>query len=143
MIRIERSALIEYSPLQMFQLVQDVNSYPEFLSWCYKTELQQDLADEQLATLFVRFAGLEQKFTTRNRLQRPEQVSMSLVSGPFHNLAGDWRFQALGDDGSKVILDLRFDFAHSMLSKAFERGFAHVADRLVKDFCYRADQVYG
>jgi len=143
MIQIERSALIEYSPLQMFQLVQDVNSYPEFLSWCYKTELAQETVEEQLATLFVRFAGLEQKFTTRNRLQRPEQVSMSLVTGPFHNLAGDWRFQALGDEGTKVILDLRFDFTHSVLSRAFERGFAHVADRLVKDFCYRADQVYG
>ena len=97
----------------------------------------------QLARLEVSIAGLKQKFTTRNRLVPGELLTLSLVEGPFRQLSGEWRFDALSERGSKVSLCLSFDFSSSALSSAFRRGFARIADKLVLDFSRRADQVYG
>ena len=84
-----------------------------------------------------------QRFTTRNRLERGERLIMSLVDGPFRSLAGEWRFQQLGDAGSKISLELSFEVNSRLMAGAFSRGFASVADRLVRDFSRRADSVYA
>lgn len=142
-MEIKRTALILHSAADMFRLVQDVAAYPEFLSWCVRSQVHEQSADDQLASLVVRIAGAEHGFTTRNRFVAGEQLTLSLVDGPFTHLSGEWLFKALGDEGSKVTLSLGFDFSSSLLSAAFRRGFAHVADSLVSDFAKRADQVYG
>ena len=127
----------------MFRLVQDVPSYPQFLSWCVRSEVHEQNAEEQLARLCVSVGGTEHTFTTRNRFVPGERLTLSLVDGPFSHLSGEWLFKPLGDQGSKVTLVLSFDFSSSVLSSAFRRGFAHVADKLVYDFGKRADDVYG
>lgn len=128
--------------MAMFRLVEDIERYPEFLSWCAAADLIEKSGDMQLARLEVSLAGLRQDFTTRNRLERGQRLSMSLVDGPFRRLSGEWRFIALGDTGCKITLDLAFDFSSSVLSAAFRRGFSNVADRLVADFVRRAEAVY-
>jgi ribosome-associated toxin RatA of RatAB toxin-antitoxin module len=142
-MEIKRTALVLHSAMDMFRLVQDVPAYPQFLSWCINTEVHEQTAQEQLASLAVRIAGVDHSFTTRNRFVAGEQLTLSLVDGPFSHLSGEWQFKALGDDGSKVTLLLNFDFSSSVLSSAFRTGFAHVADKLVYDFGKRADEVYG
>jgi len=142
-MEITRSALVLHPARDMYQLVQDVNSYPEFLSWCTHAQVLEQTAELQLARLDVSIGGLKQSFTTRNRLVPGELLTLSLVDGPFRNLSGEWRFAALTDTGSKVSLNLSFDFSSNLLSAAFRRGFARVADKLVLDFSHRADQVYG
>ena len=141
--QVERSALVTYPPEMMFRLVQDVAAYPEFLSWCHATEIHEEGEDWQIASLKVAFGGLEQQFTTRNELVIDSSVNMSMLDGPFRHLRGEWGFRPLGDTGCKILLSMDFEFRHSLLSLAFEHGFAAVADRLVKDFCLRADDVYG
>ena len=142
-MEIKRTALILHSALDMFRLVQDVPSYPQFLSWCVNSTVHEQNEQEQLASLGVRIGGIEHTFTTRNRFVRGEKLTLSLVDGPFSHLAGEWQFKALGEAGSKVTLLLSFDFSSSLLSSAFRSGFAQVADKLVSDFARRADQVYG
>lgn len=140
---ITRSALVLHPAIRMFRLVQDVPAYPQFLSWCIRAEVLEQTAEMQLASLTVKVSGVTQTFTTRNRLEPAERLSLSLVDGPFSRLAGEWRFEPLGAEGSKVSLSLDFNFSSRVLSSAFRRGFAHIADRLVSDFCRRADDVYG
>lgn len=82
-------------------------------------------------------------FTTRNRMVPGERLTLSLVEGPFKQLSGEWLFDPLGADGSKVTLILSFDFSNKVLSSAFRRGFTHIADRLVLEFSKRADEIYG
>lgn len=129
--------------MDMFRLVQDVPSYPLFLSWCTHSELHEQSADQQLASLAIKVSGVTQTFTTRNRFVPGERLTMSLVDGPFRRLSGEWLFDQLGADGCKVTLALEFDFSSRVLSSAFRRGFTHIADRLVSDFCGRAEDVYG
>jgi len=142
-MEIKRTALVLHSALDMFRLVKDVPSYPQFLSWCVSAVVHEQTTREQLASLGISVGGVEQTFTTRNRFVPGERLTLSLVDGPFSHLSGEWQFKALGDDGSKVMLLLSFDFSSSVLSSAFRTGFAHVADKLVYDFGKRADQVYG
>ena len=142
-MKFKRSALVLYRASEMYRLVHDVAAYPEFLNWCTAAEVHQQTYQEQLASLTVSVSGIVQTITTRNRLVRDERLSMSLVKGPFRSFQGDWEFIPLGEQGSKVTLQLAFNFSSSLMSSAFRRGFAHIADRLVQDFCRRAEQVYG
>ena len=135
--------MVLHSAQDMYQLVQDVASYPVFLSWCKNAYVLEQTTESQLAKLDVSIGGIRQSFTTMNRLVAGELLTLSLVEGPFRHLSGEWQFDALSEEGSKISLRLSFDFASSLLSSAFRHGFARVADKLVTDFSQRADQVYG
>jgi ribosome-associated toxin RatA of RatAB toxin-antitoxin module len=142
-MEIKRSALVLHSAMDMFRLVQDVPSYPKFLSWCKSSQVHEQSPEFQVASLVVRVGGITQTFTTRNRLSPGERLTLTLVEGPFRYLSGEWLFDSLGDEGSKVTLSLGFDFSSMVLSSAFRRGFTRVADHMVQEFSLRADVVYG
>ena len=132
-----------HSAADMYQLVLDVTAYPEFLSWCAGAEVLEQTDTTQFARLDVSIGGLRQNFTTQNRLRLDEELSLSLVEGPFKQLSGSWQFAPLGTAGCKVTLSLQFEFSNSLLSSAFQRGFAHIAEKLIYDFSSRANEVYG
>lgn len=139
---VKRTALVMQAPGDMARLVRDVERYPEFLSWCTSASIQKQTDDEQLATLGVRIAGVRQQFSTRNRLIGDERVVLELVDGPFQRFSGQWVFTPVGE-GCEVHLSLSFHFGNPLLAATFKRGFERVADRLVGDFCRRADALYG
>jgi ribosome-associated toxin RatA of RatAB toxin-antitoxin module len=142
-MKIERSALVAHSALDMYKLVADVPSYPEFLSWCAATLVHEQTDDFQKASLTVTVAGITQQFTTLNTLVEGEKVGMKLFEGPFKNLHGEWRFAPLGDAGCKITLELEFEMTGSLVTGVFGKGFGKVANRLVEDFCKRAETVYS
>jgi len=141
-MKIERSALVSHSAKQMFKLVQDVPSYPEFLSWCTAADVLEQSEQTQKASLTVSVAGINQHLTTENTLREGEYVSMKLLEGPFKDLYGEWVFSQLGEDGSRVSLKLDFEMTSGFVAMMFGKGFGRIADRLVDDFCKRADEVY-
>ena len=144
MATVSRSALVPYAPQRMFDLVNDVPSYPEFLPWCASTEVLEDKPDEMLARLDLSFGGLKKSFTTRNRLQPGKMIEIRLVDGPFHHLEGFWRFNALADgDACKVVLDMEFDFSTPLVKFAFGPVFTQIANSLVDAFTKRARELYG
>lgn len=143
MTRVERFAYVPHTAHQMYELVRAVGDYPIFLSWCTGADVIRHDGDIMEASLEISVAGIRQKFTTRNTHQNGEQIRIELLEGPFHSLAGIWRFRDMADMGSKVSVELDFEFNNRLLGAAFARGFALVADRLVDDFCKRAEVVYG
>ena len=142
MIKIERNALVLYPPEKMFGLVRDVARYPEFLSWCSGSRVLEESDAHQIASLRLKLAGMESAFITENHLYPNERLEMFLKDGPFSQLEGCWHFAPLGDVGSKVTLSLAFEFSQRWLAAAFSQGFVRVADRLVDDFCRRADALF-
>ena len=82
MAQVDRSALVLHTAEQMFDLINDVERYPEFLPWCSRTELLSQSEDELVATLFLSKAGIKYSFTTRNQLRRPVQMIIELEDGP-------------------------------------------------------------
>lgn len=132
-----------YSAEQMFDLVNDVAAYPEFLPWCSESRVLESSDTEMLASITVARAGVSHNFTTRNQLERPSLIRLNLVEGPFSSLEGWWRFSQLGSDGCKTEMNLRFDFSSSILNATFGKIFAQAADTMVDAFSERASKVYG
>lgn len=142
-IEIRRSALVKYSPAQMFNLVNDVEAYPKRFPWCVGAEIIERQSDVLVVRLDLKFAGFRQSFTTRNAVEPPARLQMSLVDGPFRSLDGVWNFTALGDAGCKIAFALDFDYAGRLGGSALKLGFQGLAGRMVDDFCREAERVYG
>ncbi|SEO55276.1 Ribosome association toxin PasT (RatA) of the RatAB toxin-antitoxin module [Aquisalimonas asiatica] len=127
----------------MFDLVNDVDRYQEFLPWCSDSGVLEHNGDELKAYVTISKGGVSRSFTTRNRAQPGKMLEVRLIEGPFKRLDGYWRFQPLREDASKVSLDLEFEFSNSIVRMAFGRVFDQVANRMVDSFVKRADEVYG
>ena len=138
-----RSALVGHSATDMYLLVEDIESYPEFLPWCRSTRVPAREAGRTLAVLTVGVKGIHQSFTTENTNRAGEAISMRLVKGPFRRFSAVWRFQALGPQAAKVEFSLSYEFASPLLAKALEPLFDHIANTMVDAFIRRADAVYG
>lgn len=143
MIEIRRSALVKYSPAQMFDLVNEVEAYPKRFPWCAGATVLERGENMLVARLDLKFAGFRHSFTTRNTVDRPHRLQMSLVEGPFRSLEGVWDFVALGDAGCKINFALDFDYAGGLAGAALKMGFQALANRMVEDFCREADRAYG
>ncbi len=143
MPRIERSALVLHSAQAMFNLVNDVARYPEFLPWCIDSNLVSDSDTELVAGLTISKGGIKQSFTTRNKKQSPQWMSMELIDGPFKKLNGMFTFKALSEDACKVILELDFEVAGKILGLTLTPVFKQAANTMVDAFVKRADALYG
>jgi ribosome-associated toxin RatA of RatAB toxin-antitoxin module len=141
-IEIRRSAIVPFTPAQMFDLVNDVEAYPKRFGWCDAAEVIEREDNVLVARLDLKFAGLKQSFTTRNTTDRPQSLAMKFVEGPFRSLDGVFTFQALGDVGCKIALALDFDYA-GLGGSVLRMGFQQLANRMVDDFCDEARRQYG
>ncbi|PTR30756.1 ribosome-associated toxin RatA of RatAB toxin-antitoxin module [Luteibacter sp. OK325] len=142
MIEIRRSAIVPFTPAQMFDLVNDVEAYPKRFGWCDAAEVLEREDNVLVARLDLKFAGLKQSFTTRNTTDRPHSLAMKFVEGPFRSLDGVFTFQALGEVGCKIALALDFDYA-GLGGSVLRMGFQQLANRMVDDFCDEARRQYG
>ena len=142
MIEIRRSAIVPFTPAQMFDLVNDVEAYPKRFGWCDAAEVLEREDNVLVARLDLKFAGLKQSFTTRNTTDKPHSLAMKFVEGPFRSLDGLFTFQALGDVGCKIALALDFDYA-GLGGSVLRMGFQQLANRMVDDFCDEARRQYG
>ncbi len=141
MASLSRSALLPYSLGSVFGIVSDVGRYADFLPWCRASVIDEQ--DEHTVTATLEFGGrgLSERLTTRNTMVPGARIEVGLVSGPFTEFAGVWRFTALGEDlGCKVefALDYRLAGAHRLLGGRF---IDHAADRLVDAFADRCAQL--
>lgn len=142
MAQISRSALVPFSAGKMYQLVNDVDSYPQFLPGCTGSKILEQSEQQMTASVDVSKAGISKTFTTRNTLTENHRIAMQLVDGPFRKLSGGWIFTPLGDDACKVELNLDFEFSNMLVEMAFGRIFKELANNMVKAFSERAHEVY-
>ena len=143
MREVNRSALTTHSPAQMFALVEDIERYPEFLPWVSRAELLERKDNEVIGRLEMHRAGVTEKFTTRNVLDPPREITLHLVSGPFRTLEGRWTFENIADRGTRVSLFVRFEFSNSVLALLLTRSFEKNCTELLNAFVARARKVYG
>jgi ribosome-associated toxin RatA of RatAB toxin-antitoxin module len=140
---VQRRAHVPYSAEQMFDLVNDVERYPQFLHWCHAARVDVRHGNTLEATLDIGVLGFRQSFRTRNTLQRPERIGIELVSGPFRRLRGEWRFAPAGSSGTDVSLSLRFEVTMSPFGTLFAKVFEELAGAQMSAFTARAAKLYG
>lgn len=142
MPQIRRSALVSYSARQMYDLVNDVVRYPEFLPGCAGAEVLEHSDERMLASVNVSKAGISKTFTTANTLVNGSSILMELVDGPFKHLQGGWYFTELDDFACQVELKLEFEFSSKLIEAAFGKVFSELTNNMVTAFTRRAKQVY-
>lgn len=143
---VNRQALVRHKAEQMFDLVNDIEKYPEFLKWCHDSHLIEASQEKMIAGMTVSLAGVKQKFTTENLLSLQNntyKINLSLLKGPFDKLSGYWLFTGLNEKASKIELHLEFNFKSGILNGTFKRAFGRIAQQLVSDFVSRAHYVYS
>ena len=127
----------------MYRLVDDIDSYADFLPWCNRSEVLSRSHDTVEATLELHKGAVSKTFSTRNTLRENETIELQLLGGPFRHLAGGWTFHSLGNEGSKVTLELEFEFDSRMADMMFGAFFEETCNSLVDAFTSRAAAVYG
>lgn len=142
MAEVSKTVLIEFTPAQMFELVERCEDYPKFLPWCSGTEVHERTEEKTVATLNVNYHGIKTHFTTENRKVAPHELHLRLRDGPFRHLEGGWFFHPLGETACKIEFRLHYEFEHRLLEKALGPVFNHIANTFVDAFVKRAGQVY-
>lgn len=139
---ITRSALVSFSAAQMYDLVNDVARYPDFLPGCCGSAIIEHNHEMMLASVSIAKAGISKTFTTRNQLVEKREIIMSLVDGPFKHLQGGWFFTPLDECACKVELKLEFEFSSKVVEIAFGKIFHQLTSNMVDAFTQRAKRVY-
>ncbi len=143
MPKIRESKHLNYSCQQMFDLVADVDRYPEFLPWVVATRVRSDSATQMTADMLVGFKAIRESFTSRVTKERPCTILVHYVDGPLRDLDNCWTFEPAGENACEI--DFCVDFAFK--NKVFEALAGQYADRafrkMVAAFETRADELYG
>ncbi|MBU2570262.1 MAG: type II toxin-antitoxin system RatA family toxin [Gammaproteobacteria bacterium] len=143
MVLVQKSALVKYSAQKMFDLVDNIEAYPEFLPWCSGSRILSRKDDVVEAELMVAKGGFKKSFATRNKLDHGGRITIELLNGPFTHLEGKWDFMPLREDASKISLDLEFEMSGKLASLAFGAVFNQICNTMVASFTERAKEIYG
>lgn len=143
MALVEKSVLVGHSARQMFDLVDQVEHYAQFLPWCGGTVVHTRDERVVVATVHIDFHHLKQSFTTENARQAPHLIQVRLREGPFQQLDGLWRFTELTQEASKVELRLHYEFSNKLIESLVSPVFSLIAGTLVDAFVERAERIYG
>ena len=138
MKRVSRSAIVECDADAFYALVEDVESYPQFLPWCVAAQVQRREPGRTVATLTLGLKGLRRSFTTDNVNVPGRSIDMKLVEGPFRHFASAWRFVALRPGAAKVEFSMDYEFSSRALAAALGPAFGRLADGTVEAFTKRA-----
>jgi len=139
-----KNKIVSYTAKQMYDLVNDIESYSAFVPFCVSSEITQNNGDDELhASLAFSFAGFHKSFITFNRLRPHKMIEIRLVDGPFKHLEGFWSFEEINDTQCRVSLDMEFEFSSPILAITFGPMFNQITTQLVDTFCERAKKVYG
>jgi len=140
---VERSALVTFTPAQMFALVNDVPRYPEFLPWCVGARVRERRQDVIVADLLIGFRMVRERFTSKVTLSRPNRIDVAYSEGPFRYLDNHWLFEPAGESACRIDFFVDFEFRSRMLQKLIGVLFNEAVRRMVAAFEGRAKALYG
>ncbi|MAR56240.1 MAG: ubiquinone-binding protein [Rickettsiales bacterium] len=132
-----------YTPEQLFDLVADVGSYPEFIPWVKGARITEHTETRFVAELIVRFKGITETYASEVVLNRPKSVDVALVRGPFNHLENHWRFTPTEDGGCEIDFKVAFEFKNIVLDTLIGALFARATEKMIDAFSERAEQLYG
>jgi coenzyme Q-binding protein COQ10 len=133
---------LPYQPDQLYQLVADVERYPEFLPWCLAAKIRKRDGATVHADLVIGFKMFRERFTSKVTLSPPDRIDVAYADGPFRYLDNHWIFLPT-DDGTEIDFFVDFEFKNRMLQKVIEVLFNEAVRRMVAAFEARAKQLYG
>jgi coenzyme Q-binding protein COQ10 len=134
--------ILPYTPEQLFDLVADIEKYPEFLPWCRAARILTRKEGECTAELVISFKHMTESYVSRVVLERPGRIEATLVRGPFSHLTNRWTFTPQSGGATQVDFYLDFSFRSKMLEMLIGGLFIRAAEQMGAAFKARADALY-
>ena len=136
--------VLPYRAEQLFDLVADIERYPEFLPWCVGVRIRERQGDTLVADLIIGFKMVRERFTSRVKLDRPgRRIDVAYAEGPFRYLNNHWLFEPLPDGHCRIDFYVDFEFRSHMLQRIIGALFNEAVRRMVSAFENRAKKLYG
>ena len=135
--------VLPYTPEQMYDLVADIEKYPEFLPWCLAARIRKRDGNVVYADLIIGFKMIRERFTSRVELNPPDRINVAYSEGPFSYLNNHWIFSPTESGGCLIDFYVDFEFRSKMLQKIIGVLFNEAVRRMVAAFETRARQLYG
>jgi len=134
---------LPYRPEDLFDLVADVESYPQFLPWCRAARIRKREGNKIVADLVIGFKMVRERFTSHVHLNREDlRIDVTYAEGPFRYLNNHWKFEP-APDGCYVDFFVDFEFHSALLQKIIGALFNEAVRRMAAAFEARARQLYG
>jgi coenzyme Q-binding protein COQ10 len=143
MAKYAEQRLLPYTPEQLFDLVADIERYPDFLPWCVGARIRARDGNQVKADLAIGFKMYRERFTSVVQLEPPGRIHVAYSDGPFRYLENHWKFDAGPNGGCIVDFYVDFEFKSRMLQRVIEVLFNEAVRRMVAAFESRARQLYG
>ena len=143
MPQIRVTEIVPFTQSQMYQLVVDVERYPDFLPWCVKGRIMERDEKQFLAELTVVFKGIRESFQTLDLLTPESKVEVNLRSGPFRYLASTWTFTPLSPQRTRIEFFIDFAFQSRMKEMLLGPVFTQISKQMVSAFCKRAKTLFA
>lgn len=134
---------LPHTPDQMFKLVSDVESYPQFLPWCLATRIKRREEHVLIADMVIGFKMFREKFTSRVELLEPDRIHVTYTDGPFKYLNNHWIFKPHGHGQVEIDFYVDFEFRSKILQKVIGAVFNEAVQIMVQAFEKRALEIYG
>jgi coenzyme Q-binding protein COQ10 len=135
--------VVPYTPEQMFDLVAQIDRYPEFLPWCVAARIRSRQGNELVADLVIGFKMFRERYTSRVALERSQRIHVSYIEGPLKHLTNHWVFEPHPSGGTEIDFYVDFEFHSKVLQTLIGSLFHEAMRRIVAAFEQRAQRLYG
>ena len=125
----------------IFNLINDIKSYPNYLPWCTKSEVKEESDDIIIGKIFISKSFINWNFSTKNTIKKNESISLELVDGPFESLTGKWLFSPINQFNTRVSLDIDYKFKSSIIELSIEPIFSSIMNSILDSFISEAFRI--
>ena len=139
----KREEIVFHSANKLFNIVLDIESYPEYIPWCTKMVVKEKKNNEIYADMFVKYKFiLTQKFGSHVKFNKKElTIQTSYLEGPLKDLKTNWKFEEMRKNKSKIIFEVNFEFKNFIHQKLAETFYPLVENKMIESFKKRADNL--
>ena len=142
MADVKKNVIVNHSVNRMFRLVDRIEDYPLFLPWCGGSQIIYRDDKITKASIYIKYSGVNQSFTTQNTKNYPHRINLKLIDGPFKVLEGFWIFTPINQDACSIEFNLHYAFSNFILDKLISPIFGQIANTFVDGFVSQADKIY-
>tara|TARA_B100001250_G_C19602000_1_gene701045 strand:+ start:270 stop:707 length:438 start_codon:yes stop_codon:yes gene_type:complete len=137
----KREEIVSHSAKKLFNIVLDIESYPEYIPWCTKMVVNEKKNNEIYADMFVKYKFiLKQKFGSHVKFNENQlTIQTTYIEGPLKDLKTNWRFEEINKNSSKIIFEVNFEFKNYIHQKLAETFYPLIENKMIDSFKKRAN----
>ena len=138
-----KEEIVNHSAKKLFDIVIDIESYPDYIPWCTRMDVNQRKKNEIYADMYVQYKFiLVQKFESYIKFDLNKlTIETSYIKGPLQDLKTNWKFEKINEKKSKIIFDVNFEFKNYIHQKVAETFFPLIENKMINSFKKRADSL--